>query len=101
MAQKTTEQKINSMARSINVLLDKINQQSQELSLIKSAIFADKQLLDTRISVAEAAKLLGCGTSRIYRLINEGIITTAYKGERDTITRMSRKEVESLKFNEI
>ena len=89
------------MARVIGQMNALMQEQAKELSLIKSAIFADKQLLDTRISVAEAAKLLGCGTSRIYRLINEGMITTAYKGERDTITRMSRKEVESLKFNEI
>lgn len=96
---QTTEQKINNMVRAINVLLDKINQLAEEQSAIKSAIFADKQLIDTRISVSQAAKLLGCGTSRIYRLIGEGMITTACKGERDTITRMSRKEVESLRIN--
>ena len=96
----TAEQQINRMARNIKTLLEMINQQAEELSAIKSAIFADKQLRDKRISVKEASVLLGCTPSRIYRLVREGMITTACKGERDTITRMSRKEVEMLKYNE-
>lgn len=98
MATITTDPAIQKMARVINQLYSLVEQQAEELKQIKQAINADMHLVDSRISVTEAAKILGVSIATVNRLIDDGKLNvvgcTVGGGKR----YLSKKQVESLKY---
>lgn len=94
----TAEQTINKMARVVNRLYDLVQEQAEEIRQIRSAINADMNLSDCRISKAEGAKILGVSTSTMQRYIDEGRLTELGRTRGGGKIWLSRKQVESLKY---
>ena len=90
----SAEQQLSRLSRTVNVLLDKINQQAAQLDTIEQAISADLRLRDRIICVSDACAILNKKKTYVHELIKQGRITSAHKQGRKYY--MSKKEVESL-----
>lgn len=97
MATVTTDPAIQKMARVINNLYALVEQQAEELKQIKEAINADLNLVDTRISVAEAKQILGVSASTISRWIEDGTLSVIGETKGGGKRYLSRKQVENYK----
>lgn len=98
MATISTDPAIQKMARVINQLYSLVEQQAEELRQIKQAINADMHLVDSRISVTEATKILGISNTSVHRLIEEGKLDVIGQTVGGGKLYLSRKQVESLKY---
>lgn len=95
----STESLIQKMAKTINLMASELKSQSQEIAELKKAIFADANMLDRRITIAEAARILGVSRPTIYHMIEDGRITTACRRDNEAKIKMSHKEINSFLYS--